>query len=306
LTASVTRFDNSDFTLLDRINGSKASVTRFDNSDLTLADRINNSNLTLVNDINNPTVTSVGSINSMNLGKGRDKFNQTSGSKIGDSLGAADVLISDDRVLTNDGGGRKTDRQTYSCLVCGKTFGQPYNLKRHVLTHTGDRPFQCPRCDYKASQNVHLEKHIRRIHNDYARGKLVKVWMKQTPTKARDNTASCQDNDVMSPRDGNCPKFFRPDQNNNKICGEGVNIREASRAFISTSTKLGFDCYVSSREDNGQSIERRFTCLDKNSSNIDHGTSKIDHNNNILAPVIRINNGIHLNMAMNPNIIMEV
>lgn len=56
------------------------------------------------------------------------------------------------------------ERQTYNCKLCGKPFGQPYNLRRHMSTHTGVRPFQCPYCDYAASQNVHLDKHIRRIH----------------------------------------------------------------------------------------------------------------------------------------------
>ncbi|KAA0189659.1 hypothetical protein HAZT_HAZT008892 [Hyalella azteca] len=57
-----------------------------------------------------------------------------------------------------------SERQSYSCPLCGKQFGQPYNLRRHMSTHTGDRPFQCPHCEYAASQNVHLDKHIRRIH----------------------------------------------------------------------------------------------------------------------------------------------
>ncbi|XP_042238572.1 protein tramtrack, alpha isoform-like isoform X5 [Homarus americanus] len=57
-----------------------------------------------------------------------------------------------------------TDKQSFMCPVCGKQFGQPYNLRRHLTTHTGERPYRCPHCNYAASQNVHLEKHIRRIH----------------------------------------------------------------------------------------------------------------------------------------------
>ncbi|XP_045118812.1 protein tramtrack, alpha isoform-like isoform X6 [Portunus trituberculatus] len=56
------------------------------------------------------------------------------------------------------------DKQSFMCPVCGKQFGQPYNLRRHLTTHTGERPYRCPHCNYAASQNVHLEKHIRRIH----------------------------------------------------------------------------------------------------------------------------------------------
>ncbi|KAK4323076.1 hypothetical protein Pmani_006191 [Petrolisthes manimaculis] len=57
-----------------------------------------------------------------------------------------------------------SDKQAFMCPVCGKQFGQPYNLRRHLTTHTGERPYRCPHCNYAASQNVHLEKHIRRIH----------------------------------------------------------------------------------------------------------------------------------------------
>ena len=53
---------------------------------------------------------------------------------------------------------------SYPCSYCGKTFGQPYNLRRHLTTHTGERKFKCPYCVYRATQNVHLDKHIRRIH----------------------------------------------------------------------------------------------------------------------------------------------
>ncbi|XP_064078310.1 zinc finger protein 513-like isoform X7 [Macrobrachium nipponense] len=56
------------------------------------------------------------------------------------------------------------EKMAFVCPVCGKQFGQPYNLRRHLITHTGERPFRCPHCNYAASQNVHLEKHIRRIH----------------------------------------------------------------------------------------------------------------------------------------------
>lgn len=63
-----------------------------------------------------------------------------------------------------------SERQTYSCELCGKPFGQPYNLRRHMSTHTGSRPFRCPYCEYAASQNVHLDKHIRRIHPNIANG----------------------------------------------------------------------------------------------------------------------------------------
>ncbi|CAL4068347.1 unnamed protein product [Meganyctiphanes norvegica] len=76
------------------------------------------------------------------------------------------------------------DRQAFVCPVCGKQFGQPYNLRRHLTTHTGERPYQCPHCNYAASQNVHLEKHIRRIHmtNNNIAGTIPQIHQPSTTT----------------------------------------------------------------------------------------------------------------------------
>ena len=58
----------------------------------------------------------------------------------------------------------KLGPQKYGCPFCSKIMQQPSWLKRHILIHTGEKPFCCEFCDYKTNQKGHLEKHMRRKH----------------------------------------------------------------------------------------------------------------------------------------------
>ncbi|XP_066964693.1 longitudinals lacking protein, isoforms H/M/V-like isoform X3 [Macrobrachium rosenbergii] len=54
-----------------------------------------------------------------------------------------------------------------SCDVCGKQFhgcNQRFLLRRHLLTHTGERRHSCPYCSYQANQAGNLNRHIRNLH----------------------------------------------------------------------------------------------------------------------------------------------
>ena len=46
---------------------------------------------------------------------------------------------------------------------CGRMYKRIENLKRHVRSHTMERPFQCPRCNKKFSRQENLNQHLR-IH----------------------------------------------------------------------------------------------------------------------------------------------
>ncbi|KAF2363556.1 Zinc finger C2H2-type, partial [Trinorchestia longiramus] len=48
----------------------------------------------------------------------------------------------------------------YACPICGKEFYDKKDFRRHYMIHTGDRPFACPHCPYKASRMYSLKNHL--------------------------------------------------------------------------------------------------------------------------------------------------
>lgn len=52
-------------------------------------------------------------------------------------------------------------RQSPTCLVCKKTLSSFSNLKVHMRSHTGERPYACDQCPYACAQSSKLKRHQR-------------------------------------------------------------------------------------------------------------------------------------------------
>jgi KRAB domain-containing zinc finger protein len=53
----------------------------------------------------------------------------------------------------------------YGCKECGKFFAQQRNLTRHMVTHTGEKPYKCVKCFRNFSQSSSMQLHMRKFHN---------------------------------------------------------------------------------------------------------------------------------------------
>ncbi|KAJ3010852.1 UNVERIFIED_CONTAM: hypothetical protein HDU68_001945 [Siphonaria sp. JEL0065] len=52
-------------------------------------------------------------------------------------------------------------QKSHECNYCQKLFVSSGNLKKHILIHTGQRPFKCSYCPSTFNQNIHLKIHER-------------------------------------------------------------------------------------------------------------------------------------------------
>ena len=57
-----------------------------------------------------------------------------------------------------------SEGQKFQCPHCEYKATQKGNLQNHIKSIHEGQKFQCPHCEYKASQKGHLQRHIKSVH----------------------------------------------------------------------------------------------------------------------------------------------
>ncbi|XP_055297104.1 zinc finger protein 83-like, partial [Sitodiplosis mosellana] len=52
------------------------------------------------------------------------------------------------------------------CEICSKVFHHYGNLRKHMILHSGERPFSCTECGKTFAWNQHLKSHMKLVHSD--------------------------------------------------------------------------------------------------------------------------------------------
>ena len=58
----------------------------------------------------------------------------------------------------------KLEPQKYGCPFCSKIMRSPSDMKRHILTHTGEKPFSCNKCEMSFNLKGNLKAHMMKCH----------------------------------------------------------------------------------------------------------------------------------------------
>lgn len=59
---------------------------------------------------------------------------------------------------------KETHDTRFTCSTCGMVFVSMQGLKKHEIRHTGQKPFECEKCNFKSACQTSLVQHKKRFH----------------------------------------------------------------------------------------------------------------------------------------------
>ncbi|RCK59384.1 Cell wall integrity transcriptional regulator CAS5 [Candida viswanathii] len=77
----------------------------------------------------------------------------------------SNMVITKNRVRNNRSMQSREDKnKKYSCPICDGRFMRPEHVKRHLRSHTLEKPFECEQCQKTFNRKDNLKAHMKKIH----------------------------------------------------------------------------------------------------------------------------------------------
>ncbi|XP_060595956.1 spalt-like protein sem-4 [Ruditapes philippinarum] len=76
------------------------------------------------------------------------------------------------------------------CQVCRRIYQSLAHLRRHMRTHTGERPFACYLCDKSFTEKCNMRRHMLMIHGTASKAIYIIIIM--SFTESRKKQAWCE------------------------------------------------------------------------------------------------------------------
>ncbi|XP_055019968.1 zinc finger protein 3-like [Boleophthalmus pectinirostris] len=93
-----------------------------------------------------------------------DHYNQVQNSSLSPKYKSAPETSATVNNADMSGTAEGAEDKKHQCSVCQKRFGTVQKLQRHIIIHTGEKPFSCSTCEKTFNQKANLDKH-EKLHN---------------------------------------------------------------------------------------------------------------------------------------------